>query len=47
MNEEKRKKIEKDILSLEKINNRSSHYTNQEMIQKIMDIIDREVKNEI
>lgn len=46
-NEEKDKRIIKEILSLEKVNNRSQHYTNQEMVNKIITIIRKEINDEI
>lgn len=41
---EKDKQIIREILSLEKINNRSQHNPNQEMVDKIIAIIKRGVK---
>lgn len=46
-NEENDRKVIKEILSLEKINNKSEHYTNQDMVQKIIQIIKKGVNNEI
>lgn len=46
-NEDKDHKVIKEILALEKINNMSKHYNNQEMVQKIIEILKRGVNNEI
>lgn len=45
--DDKDKRVIKEILSLEKTNNRSQHYTNQEMVNKIVDIIRKGVNDEI
>lgn len=45
--EEKDKKVIKEILSLEKINNRSQHYTNQDMVNKIIEIIRKGANDEV
>ena len=44
---EKDKRVIKQILALEKTNNRSQHYTNQDMVQKIIEIIKKGVNDEI
>ena len=45
--EEKDKKVIKEILSLEKINNKSQHYTNQDMVNKIIEIIRKVANDEV
>ena len=45
--EEKDKLVIKQIIALESVNNRLQRYTNQEMIQKITEIIKRGTNNEI
>lgn len=45
--DDKDKRVIKEILSLEKTNNRSQHYTNQEMVNKIIDIIRKGANDEI
>jgi len=46
-NEERDKNVIREILSLEKTNNRSQHYTNQDMVNRIIEIMRKGINDEI
>lgn len=44
---EQDKKVIREILSLEKLNNRAQKYTNQQMSEKIIEILKKGANNEV